>query len=232
MGTMTKTQMQDEVLFALGNRADVGATDSTRLERWIDQAYAFITHPSIHHFKEAQDIATITLVTSTDEYSLTNATIGYDIISVRWVTHVLATAYTNTAQKRKLRPKDIRWFENKTLTAGQPIAWVVDSTILRIAQIPRLAENNQLLRVGLWRTPASIVTSTGTSAIPTYFDRPLWKTALGFALQDLGDRALALAEFREAQMLMNNAIAENELEAEDWGFQSDILTGVMGETTP
>ena len=232
MGTMTKTQMQDEVLFALGNRKDVGATNSTRLERWIDQAYAFITHPSVHKFKEAQDIATVTLATGTDEYSLTNATIGYDIISVRWVTHVLATAYTNTAQKRKLNPRDIRWFENKTLTSGQPINYVVEGTVLRIAQIPRSTENNQLLRVGLWRTPASITTSSGVSAIPTYFDRPLWKTALGFALQDLGDRTLAMAEFREAQILMNNATSEDELEAEDWGFQTDIMTGVIGEVTP
>jgi len=231
MGTMTKTLMQDEVLFALGNRADTGATNSTRLERWIDQAYAFITHPSVHKFKEAQDIYTITLSTGTDEYSLTNATVTYDIISVRWVTHVLATAYTNTAQKRKLNPKDIRWFENKTLSTGQPIAYVVDALVLRIAQIPRTDENNQLLRVGVWRTPA-IMTSSGTSALPDYFDRPIWKTALGFALQDLGDRALALAEFREAQILMNNATSENELEAEDWGFQSDIMTGTMGETTP
>jgi len=232
MGTMTKDEMQDEVLFALGNRKDVGATNSTRLGRWIDHAHAFITHPSVHKFKEAQAIASITLVAGTDEYGLTVANVGADVISVRWVTHVLATTYTNTAQKRKLNPRDIRWFENKTLTTGQPINYVVEGTVLRIAQIPRSIENGQLLRVGIWRAIPNITAGSGVSILPTFFDRPIWKTALGFALQDLGDRTLAMAEFREAQILMNNAVAEEELEAEDWGFQSDIVLGVMGETTP
>ena len=102
MGTMTRTEMEQEILFGLRNRTDAGATDPTRLTRWVSQAYNYMTHPSIHKFRETQDVYTITLATGDHDYSLTVGTVGYNIVAVRWVSFVQATAYTAGAQKRKV----------------------------------------------------------------------------------------------------------------------------------
>jgi hypothetical protein len=63
----------------------------------------------------------------------------------------------------------------------------------------------------------------------TYYDRPLLKYIQAFAEADLGDRAKALITLKEAGGLLNNAVDENELEAEDEGHQVEVmLQSAMG----
>lgn len=228
MGSMSHDDFTSELGFLLGNRNDTDSTDATRVTRWINQAYRYICHPSVHHFKEMQEISNATtLATDDNDYSIT--TLGSDtVVSVRFVTHVEATAFTPTAIKRTLRPRDIRWFEQRTLSPGRPFNWTVDGTNLIIAGVPRSDENGQILRIGYYKEPTALSGATAT-VLPSYFDRPLMKFIHAFAQWDLGDPASALVTLREATGLLNNATSENELEAEDHGFQTEfIVHPVMG----
>ena len=227
MGTMTRTEMEQEVLFALGNRTDAGATDADRLTRWVSQAYNYMTHPSIHKFRETQAVYEITLATGDNDYSLEFGDVGYNIVAIRWVTYVQALAYTAGVQKRKVYPRDIKVFAQRTLSTGQPNLYTIDGTEIQINGIPRTTENGHLLLVGVYRELAAL-TAGGTTPFLGYYDRPLWKFALSFALADLDDPAKAMVVAREAQSLLNGAIEKTELEAEDSGWQVEFnLSPVM-----
>jgi hypothetical protein len=224
---MTRTEMEQEILFSLGNRTDAGATDADRLTRWVSQAYNYMTHPSIHKFRETQDVYTITLATGNDAYSLTFGTVGYNIVAVRWVSYVLSAAYTAAVQKRKVYPRDVKIFERRTLNTGQPNLYTIDGTEIRINGIPRAAENGHLLRVGVYREPEALDAGDVTPFLG-YYDRPLWKFGLSFAQADLGDPDLSMVTAREAQNLLNGAQPKTELEAEDSGWQVEFnLSPVM-----
>ena len=228
MGTMTRTEMEQEIIFGLGNRADAGATDATRLTRWVSQAYNYMSHPSIHKFRETQDVYTITLATGDHDYTLAPGVVGYNIVAVRWVTFVQAAAYTAGAQKRKVYPRDVKIFERRTLQNGQPNLYTIDGTEIQINGIPRAAENGQLLRVGVYREPEVLGAGNSTPYLG-YYDRPLWKFGLSFAQADLGDVDLSMVTAREAQNLLNGAQPKTELEAEDSGWQVEFnLSPVIG----
>jgi hypothetical protein len=228
MGTMTRTEMEQEILFGLGNRTDLGATDADRLTRWVIQAYNYMTHPSIHKFRETQDVFTITLASGDHVYDLAVGTVGYHIVAVRWVSYVQSTAYTAGVQKRKVYPRDVKIFERRTLNTGQPNLYTLDGQEIRINGIPRVNENGHLLRVGVYREPVVLGAGDSTPFLG-YYDRPLWKFGLSFAQADLGDVDLAMVTAREAQNLLNGAQPKTELEAEDSGWQVEFnLSPVMG----
>jgi hypothetical protein len=226
MGSMTYENFSDELNFLLGNRNDPEALNADRVSRWINHAYIYMCHPSVHHFREMQSIGTIPLVSGTNEYPL--AALPGSLVAIRFVTHVVATSYSPTANKRKLDPRGIRWFEQRTLAIGRPFLYTIDGSTLFIAGVPGLSEIGQLLRIGYYKVPTALSGGIGT-VLGAYYDRPLMKFAEAFAEADLGDKALALITLKEAGGLLNNAVSENELEAEDSGFKTEmILQSAMG----
>ncbi len=228
MGTMTLTEMESELGFLLRNRNDVDATDPTRKRRWVNQAYTYMCHPSVHPFREMQSISEVTLVTGTNEYSLTTLD-SNTLVAIRFVSYVQASTFTNTSTKRKVRPRPIRHFEQITLSTGPPVQYAVDGSTLFINAVPRTNENGHLLRVGYYQEPDQLTADSDTTVLPTYYDRALLKLTQAFAETDLGDRELSMLTIREATQLLNNAKAEEQMEAEDSGFQVEItLQPVMG----
>jgi hypothetical protein len=227
MGAMTYENFVTELTFLLANRTDADATNTTRIDRWINQAYTYMCHPSVHHFREMQAMNTIALVNGQNEYDI--ATIGGDTpVALRWLSYIDATVDTNLANKRKLKPRGIRWFESRTLTSSRPFLFTIDGTNLIIAGVPGPAEVGKLLRVGYTKEPDLLV-ATATTVINRYYDRPLLKFIQAFAEADLGMRAQSLITLKEAMGTINNAAEKNELEAEDTGFETEmILQPAMG----
>ncbi len=230
MGTMALSDFREELNFLLKRRNDVDATNSTRVDRWVNQAYVFLCHPGVHKFREMQDIDNLTLATSDNDYSIT--TLGSSpantVVAIRFVTYVAATSFSNTATKRKVNPRSIRQFEQKTLSSGPPVEYAIDGEVLFINAVPRSTENGHLLRVGYYKEPAVLSEETDATVLPSYYDRPILKVAQAFAEADLQDRDLSLLTLREATGLMNVA-DENEMEAEDDGQQVEVvLQNAMG----
>jgi hypothetical protein len=229
MGNYTGTTGSERLSLLMKNRTDSDATDPANLLDWLNQAYRFMCHPSVHSFREMQQIDNITLVTGDNDYSIT--TLGSSpantVVAVRWVTFIDATSFTNTAKKRKLGSRSIRSFEERTLSTGQPVEYAIDGEVLFISGVPRSNENRKLLRVGYYMQPTALAADT-TTVLTDYFDRPLVKFAQAFAEDDLGDRAASLVTLRSASRLMDNAESEMQLEAEDGGRVEVVTQSAMG----
>jgi hypothetical protein len=227
MGSITINDMRTELAFLLSNRNDADATDSDRIDYWLDSSYRYMCHPSVHKFREMQAIGTsVSMTSGTNEYDITSiqdqsGNYRY-VIAIRWVSHIEATSYTPTATKRRLLPRGIRYFEDRTLYTGRPVHYAVDGESLFLSNVPGSAEDGQLLRIGFYAEPIN-VTVTAVTDLPSYFDRPFMKFAQAFAESDLGDRAKALITLKEAQGLLNNAQEETEMEAEDDGFAVEVV---------
>jgi hypothetical protein len=167
------------------------------------------------------------LVSGQNEYDI--STIGTDTpVALRWISYIDATTYSNLANRRKLKPRGIRWFESRTLTRSRPFLFTIDGTTLIIAGVPGASEVGKLLRVGYTKEPDLLV-AAATTVLNRYYDRPLLKYIQAFAEADLNQRALSLVTLKEAMGLLNNAAEKNELEAEDTGFETEmILQPAMG----
>ena len=228
MGTLTYNELNTELGFLLGNRTDTDSTNATRLSMWLHQAYTYITHPSVHKFREVQAIDSITLVTGDNEYDIGAITSGVTTVAIRWVVYVEASSNTPGTDRQKLDPVNIRWLERRRIPSGRPIKYAIDNTNIYIYALPRTTENGNILRIGLYREPA-VISGTDTTVINSYFDRPLLKFAQAFAESDLGDRAKSLVILKEATGLLNNAAEETEMEAEDDGNRVEfMLSSPMG----
>ncbi len=214
-------EFKSELSFLLRNRNDADAVDTTRVERWVNSGYVYMCHPSVHEFREMQDITTVTLVTGTSDYTFTDTATVF-LIAVRFVTYLQSTTDVNTANKRKVRPIANTAYERKTLTTGIPTQYSRYGDILQLAQIPGSTESGHLLRVGRWLEPTKMTDGADVTVIPSYFDRPLLKFAQAFAEEDLGMRDLSMLTMKHATALTNNAESEFQMEGEDTGFQVEI----------
>lgn len=227
MGLMTYADFTDELDFLLGRRTDTDAVDTSRVSRWINQAYTYMCHPSVHKFREMQAIDnTTTLVSGTNEYTIASLT-SITVVAIRWITYIDATSYTALADKRRIKPRGIRWFESRTLSSGRPYLYSIDGSSLFLSGVPGSNEASKLLRIGFYREP-TVLSGTTTTVLTSYYDRPLVKFAEAFAEADLGDKAKALITLKEAVGLVNNAIDETELEEDDGSAVEFVLQPAMG----
>ena len=224
MGTMTFAELKSELDFLLRRRNDMDATDTTRVGRWVNSAYLYMCHPSVHLFKEMKDVSnTTTLVTGTNEYSIQTLD-SNTVVAARFVTYIQSATYTNTTNKRKVFPREMRQLERKTLSNGPPVEYAVDGQTLFINGVPRSTENGHILRIGYYKEPTILSGDSSVTVLGGYFDRALLKFAQAFAEEDLQMRDLALQTLRSATQLLNNAASEDMLEGEDTGHQVEVMT--------
>jgi hypothetical protein len=163
-----------------------------------------------------------TLATDDNEYpiiELNSAT----VVAIRFVSHIQATSYSATADRRRLKPRGIRWLEGRSNRAGRPVHYIIDGSTMYLYGVPSAAENGQLLRIGYYREPTGFVNDNNKTILGTYYDRPLMKFIEAFAEADLGMKAKAIVTLKEASGLLNNAVDENELEAEEEGHQVEVM---------
>jgi hypothetical protein len=218
---MTLATFRDELSFVFDNRSDTGFS-TARLNRWVNQAYLHCTHPTVHRHRELQATYTATLVTGTNEYSISAATVGFQITTIRNVFHIQAAAATPTARRRKLHPKSHLWFDERTIGSGQPTVYAVDGTTLMISAVPTATENNQLVRLRVWREPALLALDADVTVLPTYWDRVLLLGAQWLAELDLGYRDRAELTKGDYMALINEPKDRMELEAQDTGWEVEL----------
>ena len=222
MGTMTFADFTTELNFLLANRNDTDANAAARTDRWINQAYTYMCHPSVHKFREMQVIDNgTTMATDDNEYSIETLD-SQTVVAIQFVTHVEATTYSATAARRKLTPRSIQWLEQRSNRSGRPVHFIIDGSSLFLYGVPTSTENGQILRIGFTKEPDTL-SGTSATVLGTYYDRPLMKFIQAFAESDLGDKAKALVTLKEGMGLLNNAADENELEAEQEGHRLEVI---------
>ena len=225
MGTLTLTQLRDEVRFDLKNRPDSGSSglSDTRLNLFINAAYLHVAHPSVHKHRELLYTYTITLATDDNEYAFTPVG-GVNILAIRSVTHVDSTTLTATAARNKLRPKDPQWFDERTINTGsRPSTYAVEANNIIIEPVPTSSLNGELLQVRSIREPAQLSADTDVTVIGNRWDEVILLAARWRAELHLGYRDLAEATKLDFAALINEYAEWDTLHVrEEWDWQSDF----------
>jgi hypothetical protein len=237
MGEMTRQQFENQLIEDLKNRADTIVGD-TRIFRWIDYAYNHVSHPKVFRHRQLLANHNVTLATGINEYSISAATVGFQINAIIDVHHIAAIAYAATATKRKLYPKDGRWFDQRTMSATIPTAYavgapgdVVTGEVLKISGVPRADENGQIVIVRCWREPAILAADGTTTVLPRAWDEVISLGAKWRAERDLGYKAAAELTLQDYAALINDVSNREQIEGEDWGWEVDVVMEPIMETS-
>jgi hypothetical protein len=223
---MTLSDFRDELTFLVKGRSDT-ATDATRLNRIVNHAYSHLCQPETRLHKELRAVYDITLVAADYDYDLSASTVGWTVNMVKDVTYYEATAISATATKRDLRPKDLNWFNKRTISSGgNPSTYALDGELLLIYPVPSATEAGNLVRVTHWREPDPLdETNPGTSDVTVlgnYWDRVLLRGAQWLLEYDIGLRELSVLTKQEYVALINEKRDDHELNAADDSFGVEI----------
>lgn len=230
MGVLTLAEFRTELqeLFLRG-RADVGVSD-TRMNRWINDGMDHVSHPSVHRHSQLKANVDVALVTGTNEYDISTTTTTFQITGIRSVTHYLATTIAATTTKRKLVPRGIRWFDERTITEGPPAAFVVDEDeTLIITGIPRSAESGQQIRIRCWREPTLLSSDSDTTVLPRRYDEAVLLAARWRAYRDLEMREAAELAKQDFAIMVNEFPDRDSIEAEDTGWAPGLRSESISE---
>lgn len=231
MGTLQLSEFREELTFSLESRTDI--TD-TRLNRWINQAYSFISQPEVRMHRELESNYDITLATDQNSYSISNATVGYDILGIHDVTFYDSATITNTTKRHDVRPRTIQWFNKRTLyaTAGGPRHYYVAGDFIYFSPVANSTDNGKQVRLSIWREPTPLVDNDDVTALHSYFDTGLLLAAQWIAQWRLGYREVAIATRQEMQAYMNQKTDTGQLGGEDTNFETQVENELYLEISP
>jgi hypothetical protein len=233
MGTLTLSQLRDEVRFDLKNRPDTGTTglSDTRLDLFLNAAYLQVAHPSVHRHRELMYTYTLTLATADNDYTFTPVG-GVVILAIRSVTHIDAAVLSATAARQKLRAKDPQWFDERTINSGsRPSSYAVEGNSILIEPVPDSSLNGELLQVRAIREPAQLAAAGDTTVIGNRWDEVILLGARWRAELHLGYRDLAEATKIDFASLVNEYRDFDHLHGlEEWDWTSEVRTESHMET--
>lgn len=228
MGILTLASFRGELTLYLRNRSDA-AVSTARLDRWINVAYQHMSHPSVRRFRELEVAFNIPLVTNVNTYDVNTAAAtdlgaGTLISAVYSVAHHLATTIAPTNQKRRLRPRQVDWFDERTIPSGQPTTYLIEGANIEIMNTPSAQENNQLLRLRGWRIPALLTQITDTTALNgLYWDEVLIVGSQWMAERALGNFDRAETVKQDYVGLINELQEQEQLEGRATGWEASVV---------
>lgn len=218
MGLMTLADYRAELTYLMKGRTDA-AVDNDRLDRTINQAYSHLCQPETRLHKELKARYDGALTDGTNEYDISIAAIGWDVLFIRDVTYYEAAAITATTTKRDVAPVDVNWFNARTIPiGGAPSKYAQDGELLLIYPVPSAVEDGNLVRITHYREPEPLSLITDTTVLGTYWDRVLLRGAQWLLEYDAGLRELAVLTKQEYVGLINEKRDDYELNAADTGF--------------
>lgn len=218
MGTMTRTEIADEVFANLSNRQDIQAAT---MARWINHTYMHMTHPAVHVFEDLNTTYDLVLVSGTSEYSLAEAVVGYRVLAIRAATymHAASGSITTSTRRQRLKPKAVQWYDNRIHPAGEPRHYVArEGQNLILSLTPN---NTNTIRLRLSKEAAKL-DETDATILPEYFDEVLVTGAQAFAEFKLDMREKATETFALYSALLNDGQDKQALEQSAWGIETQI----------
>jgi len=226
MGSMTRSEIQTEVLQNLNNRQDIG--DST-VQRWINHAYSHMTHPGVHVFEDLMETYDVVLVSGQASYSLATATVGYRILGIRTASYFDAASGSIVAatQRHILKPKPVQWYDSTVHPAGDPRHYVPrEGQNIIFSLTPK---NTNTVRLRVSREAEKLDDDGDTTVLPEYFDEVLVTGTQAFAEFKLGMRDMANETFQLYNALLNGGTDKHTLESGNWGVETTLTNPpIMG----
>jgi hypothetical protein len=222
MGSMTLADYRTELKFLLQNRADTAVGD-TRLDRWVNQTYAHLTHPSVHGFNELKATFDITLVNGQSEYAF-DTLAGYKVLAFRSIHFIdaLSGAVLNTSTRWRLHPRPIQWYDERQHPSEAPRHYTVEGTQLMVSPVPGSLQALKVMRCRVWRERPAMTLATDTTLMGDYWDRVLLRGAQAIAEYDLGYRDVAMESLQNYVDMINDHTPQGEVEGSDWGFEVQV----------
>jgi hypothetical protein len=220
MGLLTLSELRDELQIALKQRNDL--TDA-QLNRWINQGYTWVCTPEVRRHEELKSTYDVALVTGTNVYSLSQATVGYHILGISDVTYYASATVVNTAERHDVRPRDTRWFNDHRIPSagGGPRHYAWRAAGIVFSPIPTSAENGHQVRLETWREPVLLSNDADVTVLTNYWDEAVILAAQFIAEYRLGYRELSTATRQTAVGYVNEKSAGNELQADDSYFEAE-----------
>lgn len=232
MGVMTLAEMRTELQeMYLRGRTDQAVTN-TRLDRWINWGYDHVSHPLVHRHPQLLANFDFSLVTDDNTYDISDSATTFQITAVRSVTHYLATTIAATTIRRKLVPRGVRWFDERTNVSGPPTAYTIDENeTLILSGVPTSTENGQQIRVRCWREPTLLAANGDLTVLPRRWDELVLLGARWRAYRDLEMREAAELAKIDFGITMNEFPNREHLEAEDTGWAPGLSSRGVMETS-
>ena len=231
MGTMTLSEIRDEVKLRLDNRSDAGVADAN-VNRWVNMAYYHMTHPSIHEFEELSVTREITLVVNQRDYDLSEVTVGHRMIAMRTIHYIHASTDDLTSRRHRLKPRAIQQLDNKQPTASEPRYYYMnEAENLIVDPYPNSAAAGNALIMRYWRQPETLSADGDTSVMPDYYDELLVLGGLYRAEEVLNYRDRSEETRQNYVNLLNDAREKSEVEAFDWDHKSEVRQQLTMRTT-
>jgi hypothetical protein len=231
MGYFDLDLFREELAFSLESRTDI---DDNRLARWVNQGYSFISQPEVRKHRELEATYDVTLVADQNSYSISSTTVGYDILGVRNVTFYDSATVTNTTNRHDVRPRDIHWFNKRTLyaTSGGPRHYHVTGDSIEFSPVPTSTDAGKKVRLHIWREPALLSADTDKTVLHAYFDTGVLLAAQWIAQWRLGYREVAIATRQEMQAYINQKTDTGQLGGEDTNFETQVENELYLEISP
>lgn len=221
MGLLTRGEIKDQLKVALGGRDD---RSDTELNLYIALGYTLISQPEVHRHEQLKVEYDIPLVASTTKYDISRATVGYNILAIRFIEFLDSTdPVPFDARSTKVDPRPEEWFTNRTARSvtGGPRHYHRAGDALWIDLAPSAADVGKILRMHVFREPAPLAGNDSKTVLDDYFDNALILAAEYHARLRLGYRELAINTRQEMQNYVNQRADAGEMNT-DPGDRAEV----------
>lgn len=186
MGNLTRTLMEDEVRFRLGNRTDIGGQITSAVGFAYDELVTAIRVP------ENQESAVMTTVAGTSTYTL--PTDLFSIVAVR-----------NTSDNERLSPMNIRRYDRIDQTiSDKPTHYIWWRNEIIYFPVPNATIRTMILRYT--KRLAALLTAATVSALPLDWDEVVIQGAYYRTLRWLQLKTEAQVEQQEYTLMIQRRI--------------------------
>jgi len=206
-GSITLTQMRDEVRYNMDNREATDIPD-TYLTRYINWAYLHVCSPSVYRHQAMQATQTIPLVAGTFTYAVS-------------ANHDMIYGVANITDGYRLKPRDVRWFRERPRTGGgRPGIYVHYNNNLLVHSTPSTSDTGKSLVVDYWAIPTPLSANASVTVLTPIWDEIIILGAVWRGWRSLNRPDHAEIAKQDYGSMINEVTAVAKIEGEDWDHQA------------
>lgn len=239
MGVATLAELRTNVWLMMDTRTDLdpsvpGSLGETRLNLFINKAYAHCALPNVHDHPELVDVYNFTLATGVRSYSISRAT-----LTLAGNAHLYAIKHLyDRVRGRRIRPMTLRQmlerhFDTVALTpAGRPNRYTRFAENLLLDRYPTAAENGDVMELYYWREITPMVLGTDTTLFTQPWDQVVEAGAAFYGWTALNNTVRADLARDHFGRLINEVGSIDQLEGQDEGYRIDLDPDIYMERSP